>query len=289
MSSTVLNKHLALYDQFSKQHLLDLEYTIINDVPIPFSKEWQRIAVNISGGADSACLALVLCTLIQDRWSDCKVDVISYDRCWSNRPWQQFLSKKIYDQLKTMFPSVIGERYACFVPPELEYAAIGNIIGDQNGSQIIMKSFNSQIAFYHDIDAVFQGVTKNPEGLEHPHKMEFRDKPIEEGSVSDMMWYDSLSESFVFRPLIFTEKDWVVQTFVDHDELGLFNMTRSCEGDIIKKPDLYKNIKFKKGWKFKAEEPIPECGTCFWCAERKWAVDKVLGLSYNKGTNGELS
>jgi tRNA(Ile)-lysidine synthase TilS/MesJ len=35
----------------------------INGLDIPFDNKWKKIGINLSGGADSACLLLLLCNL----------------------------------------------------------------------------------------------------------------------------------------------------------------------------------------------------------------------------------
>ena len=53
-------------------------------------------------------------------------------------------------------------------------------------------------------------------------------------------------------------------------KLELFKTTRSCEGDgngvaILNGLD-------HKWFAYNKDKIIPECGLCFWCAEREWAM-----------------
>ena len=59
----------------------------VSRLDIPMGREWSNIAVNLSGGADSACLAMILCNIIQANGFSIKLNAISYVRCWATRPW----------------------------------------------------------------------------------------------------------------------------------------------------------------------------------------------------------
>ena len=71
----------SLYKNISNDILL----TTFSKLTIPFDEKWQRIGINLSGGADSALLTYLLCTIIQRNNLDTKVDVITYQRCWETR------------------------------------------------------------------------------------------------------------------------------------------------------------------------------------------------------------
>lgn len=244
----------------------DLEIGEVDGVPIPFAPSWQRVCVNLSGGADSALLMALLCAIIQERGYGTKVDAISLNRCWSNRPWQPFISQEVFKKIKSMFPSIVGNQHTCFMAPELEHSAIGFITPEkETSSAITARSFNDFHCFYNpDVGAVFHGRTKNSSALsDHPYRMEFRDEPILEEIVEKLQH----SGTYVIRPMIAVEKDWVIRQYKINGWNDLLKVTRSCEGNIEK---------FYKGWRFKADSPPPECGECYWCAERKWAIDKVV-------------
>lgn len=44
----------------------------------------------------------------------------------------------------------------------------------------------------------------------------------------------------------------------------LLNITRSCEGN-------FDSLDYKN---YIPNQPVPECGECFWCQERNWAKEK---------------
>ena len=110
---------------------------------IAFDPAWKRIAINLSGGADSALLAVLLCKIISKHSLDTKVDVITFQRCWETRPWQGHVSLQIFNKIKEMYPNIIQNRYTTYIPPEIEHGAIGPVINGKSGDQIIVGSFNS--------------------------------------------------------------------------------------------------------------------------------------------------
>jgi len=244
----------------------DLEFAEVDGVSIPFSPSWQKVCVNLSGGADSALLMSLLCAIIQERGYATNVDAISLNRCWSNRPWQPFISQEVFKKIKTMFPSIVGEQYTCFLAPEIEHSVIGFITPEmKTSSSITTTSFNDFHCFYNpDVGAVFHGRTKNSSDLlDHPWRMKRRDDP----DKTEILQKLEYSQTYVIRPLLVIEKDWIIDQYKKNGWLELLKVTRSCEGNIEK---LYRS------WRFKADSLPPECGECYWCAERKWAIDKVV-------------
>ena len=55
-----------------------LEAHLIDDVYLPFNPNWTKVAVNLSGGADSACLTFLLTDIILKNNYNCKIDIITH-------------------------------------------------------------------------------------------------------------------------------------------------------------------------------------------------------------------
>jgi hypothetical protein len=248
----------------------------INGLDIPFSKNWKRIAVNLSGGADSACLTFLLCKIILDNHYQCKIDVITHVRCWSTRPWQQPISVKVYTKLKKMFPNIIDQRHENFIAPTLEHGASGLLFPNHDntsmhsGDQISVSEFNQYCFYRHDLDAIFNATSANPKGIDFPKKMLDREKLPKDGNIDDLVVVNY--EKFIFHPFKFVEKSWILAQYHIFNIVDLLESTRSCEGDIrsqhIKEviPDLFH---------YSSDKTVPECGTCFWCLEKNWAQSKL--------------
>lgn len=250
----------------------DILITNFSHLDIPFNSSWKRIGVNLSGGADSALLTFLLCKIIQRNNLDTKIDVITYQRCWTTRPWQGFISLQVFNKLKNMFPEIIEQRYTTYIPPELEHGAIGEIVNGRSGDQIIVGSFNKFASWNYNFDAIFNATSKNPDDS-RDDRMKNRDKDAIDGNIVDLWFYKKDVNTVFAHPFKFVKKDWIVAQYHIFDILDLYNTTRSCEGDInhhevVKKAcssfDQYRNGMY-----------IPECKQCWWCEERQWAESRV--------------
>jgi len=244
----------------------------VSHLTIPFDQKWKKIAVNLSGGADSALLTYILCKIIKENKLDTVVDIITYQRCWETRPWQGYISKKVYHWLKLEFPKIIGERLTTYIPPEIEHGVIGNIVNDRSGDQIIVGSFNKFAAWEYNLDAVYNATSKNPDDLRED-RMTNRDKDAEDGNLMDL-WMPSKKVNATFvHPFRFVKKDWIVAQYHILNILDLYNTTRSCEGDI-NHHDIVKSACPSFDNYFPGMH-VPECKQCWWCEERKWAETRV--------------
>lgn len=228
---------------------------------IPFDSSWKNIGISLSGGADSALLAYLLCSKVKTT----NVHILSHVRMWKTRPWQRYDSLGVYDWLVKRFPHIKFIRHEHFIPPEMEYGNKREQLYDEygnfrSGDQIIIRAHAEWIGHIESLDAWYAGKTKNPS-----------DPTITKGMPDrNVTNYDSNeivkvhNGITVCHPFLYTEKDWIISQYIEHDILDLLNITRSCEGDF---EDLdYTN--------YKPGQEVPECGECFWCQERNWAMDK---------------
>jgi|TARA_R110000851_G_scaffold194176_1_gene344984 hypothetical protein len=242
---------------------------LVDGVYIPFNPNWKQVAINLSGGADSACLTFLLADIIQKNNYKCTIDVITHSRVYKARPWAGPISVKVYQALKDLYPTIVRNRITNFIPPELEHGAIGNVVKNRSADQICVDSFNLFIQHENGYDAIFNATTKNPSmDIPTEDRMRNRDLAILDIGLADV----AMNKETFWRclPLKIVEKNWIVKQYIDHNKLDLFKITRSCEGDgngvgILTGLD-YKWFKNNK------DKIIPECGMCFWCAERKWAM-----------------
>lgn len=239
---------------------------------IPIDQNWKNVAINVSGGADSAMLAYLVCSKLKKT----NIHIISNIRMWKTRPWQRQNSIDVFNWLKNKFPNHTFNRYENLIAPELEYGSSGFILTlpsgiKKSGDQVSTVSFVEYVCHYNNVDAWFSGVTNNPK------EESITRKPIERnltytGSAEDI-------EKLLFRkdkilvchPFIFTTKDWVLKQYVDLQLSNLLGITRSCEGDLETAPEVFNDLDYKT---YVPGMPVPECGKCFWCQERNWAKYK---------------
>lgn len=236
----------------------------MNQVNIPYDPKWKNIAISVSGGADSALLAYLVCKLAYEH--NTTVHIINHIRCWKTKPWQEYDADYVFRWLFQKFYHTTFKRHTNFIAPELEYANIGASLTDEygkkvSGDNIQQRAYAEYICKTHDIDAYYNGVTRNPRDVDFIGMTERDIERTEENKHMEAMQHMGV---WALHPFRFVEKDWVIKQYKEHDIMDLFNITRSCEGTF---PNIdYTN--YVKG------QEVPICGECFWCKEREWAIEQ---------------
>lgn len=309
--SIELSNHSYKYFKVSNKLLHN-----ISGLHFPFATEWKKIGVNLSGGADSACGTAVLCSLITQLNLDIEIIVISHNRVWNKRPWASYISADVFEKIQSMFPNIKMSRVVNYIPPELEHGSIGYIdqLTTPDGVQrscdeVSVDSFNRYVSEIYNLDAVYNFTTNNPadETFKHsdapqsrnwtvekicsfdsakfpvPQIVFNREKAIEllklRASQNTTLTYNDYTQHKpTVLPWLMVSKDFVVKLYKDNNWIELFNLTRSCEGDI---QNLYGTTNISSYQH--NTTPLKTCldarkdskdYICYWCAERQWAIDK---------------
>jgi hypothetical protein len=229
---------------------------------IPFDKNWKSIAIGLSGGADSALLAYLLCEQVTIQ----SVHIISHKRMWKTRPWQSHDSLNVYTWLLKRFPNIKFARHTNFIAPDIEYGNMGPNLTDEygkkvSGDNIQQRAFAEYVCFNETVDAYYNAVTRNPR-LALFNGMRERDiEPSEDNKHLERMTHMGVE---VLHPFRFIDKSEIVKKYIELDLMNLFDITRSCEGEF----EGINYITYKQG------QEVPTCGTCFWCKEREWAINE---------------
>jgi len=234
------------------------------DLKIPFDTSWRSVAIAMSGGADSTMLAYLICNNIPSNRLF-TVHVINNIRCWKTKPWQQYDFNSVLRWLEDRFQNITFVVHRNFVPPEMEYA-YGTMITDEygktvSGDTIELRAFAEYVCLAQDVDAYFNGVTKNPKDIEG---MPARDvEPTEDNKHLEQMVHMG---KLVYHPFRFVDKSEIVLQYKALGLDDLFSLTRSCEGE-------FENITYKT---YTPGQYVPVCGKCFWCKEREWAIERTV-------------
>jgi hypothetical protein len=257
----------------------DIQLFRVDGLDIPFNLQWRKIGINLSGGADSALLLTVLCKIIADNKIDCDVHAISHVRCWDSRPWQGPIALDVYNKFVADYPTIKFERHTNYIPPELEWGVLGPITTDdkgrqRSGDQIAVGSFNKYIMFKEKFDSVFNATSANPAGSNWIGGMKDREKPASEGTLEDLVMIKK--QHSMCHPFRFVDKSWIVRQYHKLGKLDLYNMTRSCEGDLGNK-DIKAVVPNLESYDpaLHTIDKLPKCGECWWCKEREWADSNV--------------
>lgn len=233
---------------------------------VPFDPNWKNVAIAVSGGADSALLAYLVCQKAVEVDADVSIHIINHVRCWKTKPWQQYDSDYVFQWLFQKFYHTTFKRHTNFIAPELEYGNVGPNLTDEYGKKVSGDNIQSRayaefICKKYNIDAFYNGVTRNPT-LAFANGMKERDiEPTEDNKHLLEMKHLGF---MVYHPFRFTDKSEIVKMYKDLGIMELFEITRSCEGEI--KGIDYTNYIFGQA--------VPVCGECFWCKERAWAIEQ---------------
>ena len=235
----------------------------IDQVAIPINSDWTDVAVSVSGGADSALLAYFVCLYAAPTTT---IHIINHIRCWKTKPWQEHDAEQVYFWLLKRFSSLKFKRHVNFIAPELEYANIGPALTDEygkkvSGDNIQQRAYAEYICNKHNIAAYYNAVTRNPRDLAINGMTE---RDIEKNGGNIHLEIMKHMDRWALHPFRFVEKSWVVKQYRAHNLMELFNITRSCEGEV----DGLNYTNYKPG------QEVPTCGECFWCKERAWAIEQ---------------
>ena len=224
----------------------------IDGVEIPLNKDWQRIGISLSGGADSALLAYFI---MENTSAD--IYFTTQIRMWKTRPWQEYVARDVVHWFRRRYQNRI-EHLTNFVPPEMEEPNTTYITDEYGklkpGNRIILRAHNEYVVHKYKLNAWYAGVNLNPqEPLEGA--------PVDRNTaiISPVLILMGIP---VHHPFVNVQKDWIVRRYIENNINDLFNITRSCEGE-------FKNLNYTN---YTPYQTVPTCGTCFWCLEREWGI-----------------
>jgi hypothetical protein len=235
---------------------------------------WKNIAIAVSGGADSALLSYLVCQKVEELNIQATIHIITNIRGWKLKPWQQYDAEGVYNWLLQRFNNIKFVRHVNFVPPEFEWGDKGPTIVDEygklvSGDIIELRAFGEYVCFQNHVDAYFNGVTRNPKNVSFKG-MPTRDiDPTEDNKHLLEMEHMGV---MVYHPFRFTDKLEIVKMYLSLDLIELFEITRSCEGDDVTRPEVFLGLNFKT---YIPRQQVPICGRCFWCKERAWAWENA--------------
>jgi 7-cyano-7-deazaguanine synthase in queuosine biosynthesis len=240
----------------------------VNGLPFHFDAGFKRIGLSLSGGADSSLLFYILCKLIEETNSECKILPTTMVRFFDTKPWLEKPAKDVYAWMKEQFPDIIEEHNWGFIPPYLEVVKIKKL-----GLAHLNKNFPADLMFtdvlctisYHEyliktkkLDYIYSGTTMNPpEDFENAPQ--FRNQ-----AVTDIDGISNVVNANSINPFSLITKDWIMAQYENYNLHELLELTRSCEADTKLLGEMWLTVD---------DVQPPACGTCFFCKERQWGID----------------
>lgn len=229
----------------------------------------ENVILRLSGGADSAILMWLIC----NEWmkQNKPLNLYTITVVHEKRPWQSYHAQQVHDFISAEFPDINHLEFKselCIDPGGApDDAAIGP-------NRYVEKQENLITQTLHEIYAdtqVFNGVTSNPpkeigeklwgwsetfkdiwERREKHRDWENRENHIEIAHMKNRninIWH--------CNPFIKYHKASVIDIYRRYNLIDtLLPLTRSCEG-----------------WDYITDGFTKECGQCWWCKEREWALN----------------
>lgn len=236
----------------------------IDGVQIHFDSNWKKIAISLSGGADSTLLTYLLCDIINKR--KIQVHIINHIRMWKTRPWQRYDAPKVLEHIKNVYNDIDFVIHRNFIAPDVEYGNMGPNIKDEYGKMVSgdnaqIRSFSEFVCYENNIDSYYNAVTRNPKNVDF---VGMRERDIERNDHNKHLEIMEHMGKTVMHPFRFIDKSWVVRQYKRLNIMDLFEKTRSCEGE-------FEDIDYRS---YIPYQIVPTCGNCFWCKEREWAIEQ---------------
>lgn len=221
-------------------------------------EQYKKIAINLSGGADSSILLYMIAKFLQDHnRTDTTVSVLSCANDLKHR-WNP---RKAADVINFVIDDLK------FMQLDMHYSYYRDF---QN--EAYFHDVEKKLAQAGDVDLFVSGITANPYVGEtatnaRDEVIQLEDGMLDKRNARDnQIWYTG-NKAHYWTPFINVDKRFVAAMY---DQYGvrdnLFPITRSCEAI----PDRDENNNPVYG-KYDADFEKKPCGRCWWCLERKWA------------------
>ena len=266
-----MDELIALYNDkkiissFKNYHLKEYPpIYVVNTLPIHFDPKFKKIGITMSGGADSTMLFYILCKLIEDTGSECKIYPITMIRNYKDKPWDEIVQDNVYNWFYKKFPNIVQNHIKGFIPSDLELVPIstlgleklnkqyGELASITNVDVICITNFTDYLLEKNNLDYMYSGTTTNPTDIDNAGAPIFRNQENMQFDVNKVISKTNID------PFALITKDWIIAQYYNFNILDLLDLTRSCD----------KNIEVSN------TDTIPQpCNECFFCKERNWAID----------------
>ena len=219
------------------------------DFDLDFDK-FKRVAVSLSGGADSTLLFWLLMTMVEQVMPDIEITPLTGVMPYKGM-FKQFTSQATIDKLRLDFPNAA----TLMKPRQIIY----------NKTQDELADWHEKILDEDEFDVILYGLTRNPpiEIMEEHDLMTDRIERRDFETGSKETWKRLGGTGLnIYEPFANIDKRWIGQCYRDFELMKYYMNTFSCE-QLRETPDLTHS-----------EEP---CTRCWWCREKKMAFGMYDG------------
>ena len=217
------------------------------------TKNAKKIAVMLSGGADSAILFYHACDVMSNKTF---YPFSGYD---TRRPDSIFYAMAVYKYIKESYPNVNIMPHHTFVYTTVKGTFQGKK-WDRKKDPKSMAHDKAEKLYWekHQYDYALGGMTSNPpEEIIKKFKMDIDEGHgvIEPRRSEKRREWDYTNWRSVYFPFINKDKSYIIMLYEKYDVLDtLFPLTASCIG-----------------WPHETDNGRHPCKVCVWCKERLWA------------------
>jgi len=207
---------------------------VIIDIP----KEYTKVGIKISGGADSALLAYILALY---KKQERNIDLIPITVINAIKPHQHIFAQRVI--------KFIEEKLNVkFEPHQIKPELVDPSVYGEEQAEFIKYLRRKKI-----IDLHFTGITENPDIELDPSGVFTGDNTRDKS-----LGFKNTSNAKSLVPFENIDKKAIAELYHEYDLIDtLFPITRSCENS---------KIHFTE----------PHCGKCWWCLERQWAFNRLI-------------
>jgi hypothetical protein len=228
-----------------------------------FDFEVKKILLSLSGGADSASIAYLICKHFPE------IEIIPFTARDENAPLDAIAATKIVKFLQKEFPNAAlkdnevfnfndrTEKYVSWEECDNYIQSYENykLLNRVQMSKILQIDNNAILLSNREKCIIVDGITRNPP-IEIMKNLNFYEKAERRRDVIDDKLKPNIFQNR-YRPFINVDKKFVADIYIKNNLLEtLFPITRSCVG-TAKETDNFTR----------------ECHNCFWCHEKKWAFN----------------
>jgi len=204
----------------------------------------KTIGLSMSGGADSTMLCILLAKTIQKKNLRTTIQPFNGLDLWA--PLDSNGLPEIIKIIQEMFPTVNINW-----PVSTVFNTNGDHDFDKNS---YIRPFTRELLRKKFIDVIIPGISLGPP-LEAQKTFDVRDDDIYK--IQRIPGYRLYNEVEQVDPAIApyknVDKRFIIQCYKDFNLRPLLDMTQSCT------------------------DPKGNCGHCWWCQERSWAIKEVFG------------
>lgn len=218
----------------------------------------KKVAVTLSGGADSALVMFMLCEQIKHYNLD--ISVLPFTGVDKLRPTNEWNAREIALWFKEKYPMVNFLDHYTF--------KYDHEPGNTNMKRMAHAIHEWNLYKNQDIKIFLCGKSANPPVDEaekynlHTGREEERDTSIGDiHKIITRVYYNNEYNRWIYRPLAFQHKKFIAEVYKDYNLIDeLFPITASC-------------IAYSENTNYFSAP----CKKCWWCKEKHWAFGMYDG------------